>query len=135
MSSSGREVSKQEIIDMAKRMIKAFKNIQCFVFERDEIHVVRKVIDEVGLSRLVRIGRADKRYPYIYIVKPNLNPFMKECSDKAEKTILEGRVREEYKKQFRIEYIRQCLNHYEHERVKEIIGLLEKYLREHGVGE
>ncbi len=133
--SSDKSPSVNDIVEIVKRMVKAFKNIQCFIFERDELLVVRKAVDETGVSRLVKLERADKRYPYIYILRPNIDQFMRECSDKADKAILKGRVKEDVQKQFRVEFIRQCLNHYEHERVKEIISLFEKYLREHGVGE
>ncbi len=124
-------MSEENIVDMIKRMITAFKNVQCFVFEKEEYSVVKKAIDETSIKHLVVIGRADRRYPYILIVRPNLMRYARECEKKAEKAIIEGRVREDIQKYFRIEFIRQCMSHYEHEVVKEIISKLEEYLKEH----
>ena len=117
-------------IELANRMKQAFKHVQCFVFEREELEDVRNALREIGIQGLVRLRHADPRYPLIYIVEANLRDCELDCQSKAIKAIVEGRVREELKKQFQVEFIRQCLNFCEHERVKEIISRIEKFLKE-----
>ncbi len=117
-----------EIIQIAERMLKAFKHIQCFIFEKDELQNVKNAIKKIGLYGHIQLRLIDPKYPLIYIIKPNIRNCIDECNRKAEEYILSGKVRDELKKHFRIEYIRQCINHCEHEKVKEIIDILKKFL-------
>jgi len=117
-----------DIVSIAERMLKAFKHVQCFVFEKDELQSIRNTIRKIGLYKHVRVRLVDPKYPLIYIVKPNITECIEECRRKAEEYILTGRVRDELKKHFRIEYISQCRNYCEHEKVKEIIEILKKFL-------
>ncbi len=117
-----------KVLEIAKRMLRAFKHIQCFVFEKEELEDVRRAIRRIGLGKHVRVRLVDPKYPLIYIVRPNITECIEECRRKADEQILRGLVREELKKHFRIEFISQCRNYCEHEKVKEIVGILEKFL-------
>ena len=117
-----------DIVLIAERMLKAFKHVQCFVFEKDELQSIRNAIKKIGLYKHIHVRLIDPKYPLIYIVKPNIRECIEECRRKADEYILTGKVRDELKKHFRIEYISQCINHCEHEKVKEIIEILKKFL-------
>ncbi len=119
---------KGSVIGIARRMLKAFRHVGCFIFERDELIIVKNTIKELNLYKHVRLGLADPKYPLIYIVRPNISECIEECQRKADEYILSGKVVDHLKKHFRTEYIRQCINHCEHEKVKEIISIIEKYL-------
>lgn len=122
------EANKYNVVSIAERMLKAFKHVQCFIFEKDELQIIRNAIKKIGLYKHVRVRLIDPKYPLIYIVKPNITECTEECRRKADEYILSGKVRDELKKHFRIEYIRQCMNHCEHEKVKEIIEILKNFL-------
>ncbi|RLG84058.1 MAG: hypothetical protein DRO40_02515 [Thermoprotei archaeon] len=125
-------MSKEDVIGMAKRMKQAFKHVQCFVVEKQELQLAKKAINEIGLFGLVRVRLADPKYPLLYVIEPDLRDCEKDCEKKALKAIAEGRVKEELKKQFLVDFIRQCLNFCEHERVKEILSRIEEYIRGKG---
>ncbi|ADI32065.1 hypothetical protein [Staphylothermus hellenicus] len=117
-----------ELLELAKRMIKAFKTFECYVFEKKEIGKVRELLVKAGIRSLVRIRKADPRYPYIYVVVPWSREFEKICVAKVKELLAEGRIdRESYNKRYN-ELIAQCIRHHERERVKEIIEKLEKYI-------
>lgn len=122
------EANKYNVVSIAERMLKAFKHVQCFIFEKDELQIIRNAIKKIGLYKHVCVRLIDPKYPLIYIVKPNITECTEECRRKADEYILSGKVRDELKKHFRIEYIRQCMNHCEHEKVKEIIEILKNFL-------
>lgn len=117
-----------ELIDLAKRMIKAFKNFECFVFEKDEIDKVRELLVKANIRNLVRIKKADPRYEYIYVVVPWSREFENICAAKVKELVADGMIdRETYNKRYN-NLITQCIKHYERERAKEIVGKLEKYI-------
>ncbi|ABN70573.1 hypothetical protein Smar_1484 [Staphylothermus marinus F1] len=117
-----------ELLDLAKRMVKAFRTFECFVFEKEEIDKVRELLVQADIRSLVRIRKADPRYPYIYVVVPWSREFENICVSRVKKMLAEGRIdRETYNKRYN-EMITQCIRHYERERVKEIIEKLERYI-------
>ncbi len=118
----------KEIIEMAKRMRQAFSNVQCFVFEKQELQLVKKTINAIGLRGLVRLRLADPKYPYLYIVEPDIRDCEKDCESKALKKIANGEVREELKKYFLTSFIRQCINYCIHEKTKSILSIIDKFL-------
>lgn len=121
-------VVEKEVVETAKRMRKAFSNIQCFVFEKQELEVVRKTINTIGLRGLVRLRLADPKYPHLYIVEPDTRDCEKDCESKALKKIANGEVREELKKYFLSSFIRQCINYCIHEKTKSILSIIDKFL-------
>ncbi|MCD6488647.1 MAG: hypothetical protein J7K21_05425, partial [Desulfurococcales archaeon] len=70
-------------IELANRMKQAFKHVQCFVFEKEELEDVRNALREIGIQGLVRLRHADPRYPLIYIVEANLRDCELDCQSKA----------------------------------------------------
>jgi len=121
MSSSG-------YVELAKRMINAFKHFQCFVFEREEFEPVKKLINDLGLNKHVVIRKADPRYDYIYIVIPNYIDIESECVNYVDKLLAEGKINHNMYKKNKEVLIRQCMNHKGLERIKEVINILEQYL-------
>ncbi len=124
-SSSG----ESQVIEVATRMLKAFKKIGCFIFEKQEYDVVRKAVDSVNILRHVKVELVDQRYPYIYIVKPKIDHCFKECENKASEYILRGEVRESLKNIFKKEFISQCIRYCEKRKIIEVIALLENFLK------
>lgn len=118
----------QEITELAKRMRKAFSNVQCFVFEKQELQNVRKAINIIGLKGLVVVRLADPRYQQLYIVEPDIRDCEKDCESKALKKIAEGGVREDLKKYFLTSFMRQCIDFCIHEKTKSILAIIDKYL-------
>ncbi len=111
--------------DLAKRMIRAFRSIGCFIYEKDLEEEVRALINKTGLYRLVVVSTVDPRYPHIRIVAPNKRDCEARCVSKAQKLIAEGRVVREMANLFMIEYVAQCLRECEREKIKKIISVLE----------
>ncbi|MEM1676013.1 MAG: hypothetical protein QXX35_00720 [Desulfurococcaceae archaeon] len=118
-----------EKIELAKRILNAFKQFECFVFERNEYNNVKSLLDEIGLTRLVYIGLADPRYREIYIVLPWRLEFEQECQSRIQRLYAERKISEENYKKNRLLMITQCIKHFERERTREIINILEKYIK------
>lgn len=119
-------------ISLAKRMLSAFKHFECFVFEKNELSTVKNLLDETGLTRLVYVGTADPRYREIYIVLPWRLEFEQECQSRIQRLYAERRIDEESYKKNKLLLITQCIKHMERERAREIINILEKYIKQHG---
>ncbi len=117
-------------LDLANRILKAFKRFECFVFEKDELEKVKKFIHSSGLYKLVLLRRADPRYEYIYILMPWSIDFEQICVSQVKKLLADGRINHEQYRKYYLLMIDQCIRHYERERVKEIISFLEKYIRD-----
>ena len=118
----------QDVLEMAKRMLKAFKSFECFVFEREELELVKKTLIETKIRRLVRIKKADPKYEHILIVVPWSKEFENMCLAKVKELLAQGRIdRDTYNKRYN-ELVLQCIRHYERERVKEIINILQNYI-------
>lgn len=95
------------------------------------MHEKEKVEDFIVKSEireLVEIEQADKRYPYIFVLRPNRRQLLSECQAKVKKALSDGEISQlEYKK-YSKELVEQCIVSMERERVKEIIGVIEKYI-------
>ncbi|MCS7128565.1 MAG: hypothetical protein N3E36_04570 [Sulfolobales archaeon] len=130
MESSKDRLSNGEsqIIETAVRMLKAFKNIGCFLFEKHEYDAVRRTVDSINMLKHVKIELVDQRYPYIYVVKPKTDHCFKECENKAGEYILRGEVKESLKNIFKKEFISQCIRYCEKRKISEVIALLENFL-------
>ncbi|MEM1533129.1 MAG: hypothetical protein QW164_03555 [Desulfurococcaceae archaeon] len=120
--------SEGQIVEIAARMLKAFKNIGCFLFEKHEYEVVRRAVDSANMLKHVKIDLIDQRYPYIYAVKPKIDHCFKECENKAGEYILRGEVKESLKNIFKKEFISQCVKYCEKRKISEVIALLESFL-------
>jgi len=119
-------------IDLAKRILEAFKHFDCFVFEKDELENVRDFINRSGLNKLVLLRKADPRYEQIYILLPWSLDFEQICISRVKQILAEGGVNQDkYKKDYLL-MIDQCINHLERERVREIIKFLESYINRLG---
>jgi hypothetical protein len=122
-------VSNNELYELAKRMLNAFKHYECFIFEKREYKLVRRLLEETGLNKHVVLRRADPRYEYLYILLPWRIEFEDECVAYVKKLLAEGMIsREQYKKNANI-LINQCIKHKEREKVREIINILENYIK------
>ena len=120
----------QGVLGMAKRMLKAFKNFECFVFEKEELELVKKTLIETKIRNLVRIRKADPKYEHIYVIVPWSKEFENMCLAKVKELLAHGRIdRDTYNKRYN-ELVLQCIRHYERERTKEIINILQKYIEE-----
>lgn len=117
-----------QIVEIAARMLKAFKNIGCFLFEKHEYDVVRRAVDSINMLKHVKIELIDQRYPYIYVAKPKIDHCFKECENKAGEYILRGEVKESLKNIFKKEFISQCVRYCEKRKISEVIALLENFL-------
>lgn len=118
--------------ELVERMIKAFKNIGCFIYERDLEERVRDIVSKTGLGRLVSIDYVEPRYPHIRIVAPNTRECGTRCLNEAEKLIAEGRVVRDLAGAFMIEYTAQCIRECEREKIKKILAVLTTYLERAG---
>ncbi len=117
-----------QIVEVAARMLKAFKNIGCFIFEKQEYDVVRRAVNSINMLKHVKIELVDQRYPYIYVVKPKIDHCFKECENKAGEYILKGEVKESLKNVFKKEFVSQCVRYCEKRKINEVIALLESFL-------
>ncbi len=126
-------MSNEELYRLAERVLNAFKHYECFVFEREELDLVKKLVNEAGLKKHVVIRRADPRYEYIYIMLPWRIEFENECVAYVKKLVAEGKINHNYYKKNKNIMISQCIKHKEREKVKEIINILENYIRGKGV--
>lgn len=126
-------VSSRELLELAKRVLEAFKHYECFVFEKNELKLVKKLVNETDLQKHVVIRKADPRYEHIYIMLPWRIEFESECINYVKKLLAEGKVNHNYYKQNKIIMILQCIKHKEREEVKEIIKILETYISGKGV--
>lgn len=123
-----------ELKKLASRMVKALRNFECYVFEKEELKNVYEVVKASGIKSLVTIKKADPRYEYIYILVPWSRDFENECKAIVDKALSEGRIsRESYKKEYAT-MIAQCVKHKERERIKDIIAKLEQYIKGNGDG-
>ena len=122
-------MSNEKLLELAKRVLNAFKHFECFVFEREEYDLVRKLLEETGLKRHVVVRKADPRYEHIYIILPWRYEFENECTAYVKKLLADGKINHNYYKKYKNIMISQCIKHMEREKVKEIINILEKYVR------
>ena len=122
------KLSSSELLELAKRVLNAFKHYECFVFEKSELDKVKKLLEDAGLRKHVVVRRADPRYEEIYIILPWQQTFETECVNYVTKLVAEGKVNKNYYKKNRNLMILQCIKHMEREKVKEIISLLENYI-------
>lgn len=123
-----------ELKELASRMVKALKNFECYVFEKEELKKVYELVKESGIKSLVTIRKADPRYEHIYILVPWSRDFGIECKAIVDRALSEGRIsRESYKKEYAT-MVAQCIKHKERERIKDIIAKLEQYIKGNGDG-
>ncbi len=115
--------------EIIERILKGFKHFNCFIYEAGEHGRIMSVLKKYGLNKYVRITYADPRYPHIYLMKPKDLDISRDCTLKIDRLFREGRLSDEDYYMRRDELIRQCINHYLYERVREIIRVLEKLLR------
>ncbi len=119
----------EKIREYIERMIKALKHFDCYVFEKEDLDIVRQIVDLAGIRKIATIRKADPRYEYIYVLVPRSIDLEDECRLKARQLLAEGKIdRLQYKKYFDY-FVVQCIRHKERERVKEIISRLEHYIR------
>ncbi|MEM0378853.1 MAG: hypothetical protein QXP68_04405 [Thermosphaera sp.] len=116
-----------EIISITERILKAFKYYGCFVFEKQELGVVKDFVIKSELTGLVTIRKADPRYEDIYIMTSSLKGFEQECVSKIDELLSRGQIALDQYKRMRAELIEQCITSMEHERVKQIIEKIERY--------
>ncbi|RLG81384.1 MAG: hypothetical protein DRO13_01340 [Thermoprotei archaeon] len=120
--------SNSELLELAKRMLNAFKHFECFIFEKRELEAVKKLLRETGLNRHLLLRRADPRYEHIYVLLPWRIEFEQECLASVKRLLAEGRVDQDYyKKNYKL-LITQCIKHFEREKVKEVISILRDYI-------
>ncbi|OYT37759.1 MAG: hypothetical protein B6U89_06885 [Desulfurococcales archaeon ex4484_58] len=117
-----------EKIDLAKRILNAFKHFECFVFESSELKKVKEVLNDTGLNKLVVMKKADPRYDHIYILLPWNIEFEQECVSKVKELLASRRINNDYYKKNYLLLIDQCVKHHIKERVKEIINVLQRYI-------
>ncbi len=114
---------------LLKRILNGFKHFGCFIYEADEHQKVMNVLKKIKIDNYLKITLADPRYPYIYLIKPKDVDLERDCIVKIDKLFREGRLSEDDYKARRDELIRQCINHYLYERLKEIMNIIEKMIK------
>jgi|GEM_PF-1623695 len=118
----------EKIRKYIERMIKALRHFDCYVFEKEDLEIVRKIAELTGIKKIATIRKADPRYEHIFILAPRNIDLENECRLKARQLLAEGKIdRLQYKKYFDM-FVVQCIRHKERERVKEIISKLEHYI-------
>lgn len=122
----------QTNVEIAKRLINAFKHYGCFIFEKEELELIRSFVKETGLNNLLVLKKADPRYDQLYILLPWSIEFHQDCVSKVHKLLAEGSIdRNSFKKNYVI-MVEQCIRHYVRERIKEVINRLESYIAKAG---
>ncbi|WP_434731132.1 hypothetical protein WLZ34_05970 [Thermogladius sp. KZ2Tp1] len=117
------------ILELAERVLKAFKHYEAFIFEASELAQVRELVAKSELTGLVVIRRVDPRYEDIYVMAPWSLDFEKDCLSKIQQLLAEGRLSPEEYKRKRLSLLEQCVNSMERERARLIIGKLENYIK------
>ncbi len=125
--------SNDKLIELAKRMLNAFKHYECFVFEKEELENVKRVARESGIYKYAVLRKADPRYEYIYIILPWRMEIEQECVSRVQEALANRRINEETYKKYRAVMISQCIKHFERERTRVIVKLLEEYIKSKGV--
>lgn len=122
----------QTNVELAKRLINAFRHYGCFIFESDELEFVKNFVKESGLNNLLILRRVDPRYERLYILLPWSIEFHQDCVSRVHKLLAEGSIdRNSFKKNY-VVMVEQCIRHYIRERIKEVINRLEDFLRRVG---
>ncbi|ADG90636.1 hypothetical protein [Thermosphaera aggregans] len=116
-----------EALEITERVLKAFKYYRCFVFEKHELPTVKDFVVKSELTGLVIIKKVDPKYEDIYILTASIKGFEQECISKVDELLSRGQIPLDQYKKMRNELVEQCITSMEHERVKEIIGKIEKY--------
>ncbi|WP_440059721.1 hypothetical protein ACSU1N_00760 [Thermogladius sp. 4427co] len=118
-----------EVIELAERVLNAFKRYECFIFEAQELQSIRELVAKSELTGLVVVRRVDPRYEHLYILAPWSLDFEKECLSLVQNMLAEGRLSLNDYKRKRDSLIEQCIVSKERERVRVIIEKLENYIK------
>lgn len=116
-------------VTLVKRILNGFKHYGCFIFEKAELDMVRRVAKNSGIDKLSTLRKADPRYDHIYIIIPWSIEFHQECESRIRKLLAEGGINRDVFKKNYVSLIEQCVRFFERERVKEIIRSLENYAK------
>ena len=117
-----------ELLALADRMLKAFRKIECFVFEASELEKVRDLVVKAGIDKYVEIRPVDERYPYIFAVVPARRGLDRECVTRIESMLSRGELSHNEYKKYKTELIEQCIISLEAERAKKVASELESYI-------
>jgi hypothetical protein len=117
------------VVELAERVLTAFKHYECFIFEASELQSVRELIAKSELTGLVVVRRVDPRYEDIYIMAPWSLDFEKECLSKIQQLLADGRLSPDEYKRKRLSLVEQCVRSLEREKSRLIIERLEKYIK------
>lgn len=118
-----------EELQLIRRIINGFKHYGCFIFEKKEFELVKKVVKNSNIDKLLTVRKADPRYDHVYVLIPWELEFHQECESRIRKMLVEGGInRDLFKKNYPI-LLEQCVRFFERERIREIIRILEEYVK------